>query len=378
MIIAYGKGNDKSTPMDRALESLYTGRERTHRGNDMRRIASLGMVIALAACGGETKDGCVQGATQECLCVSGGSGVQTCMPGGNAWGGCMGCEEQPDDAVRGADLTSSDISSADASSGDVSPIDIPLLDVPPLDILPVDVPQGDLPPGEDSVSPEDGIPDQGPPPPDGSCVPDCEDKECGDDGCGGLCNDCLDIIYDDGTTETAYGYAAQPQTDPQRIACVVRYELPHTDMRLLRFTAGWMWGLYNLQIPFELAYVPGDGVECEEGTEQSWYNEYCQTTPDQFVSIGDFLPVMPYDPMDADLLGEVIFPTKTIYLAAIFDVDEYPIFVCPMDQSGDGSLAYMMPQYEKTQGIIVAGASFDRKETNAGVIPFSIRVEKTN
>ena len=210
------------------------------------------------------------------------------------------------------------------------------------------------------------------------CTPDCDEKECGDDGCGGLCNSCLDIVYDDGSTETAFGYATPPESDPQRIACVVRFVLPQPGMRLTRFTAGWMWGLYNLQIPFELVYIPGDAMTCEEGSEESWYNEYCQTTPDQLVSIGDFLPLEPYSPMESDLLGEVIFPAQTIYLAAVFEVDEYPIFVCPMDDSGDGSLAYMMPQYEKTQGVIVAGASFDKKDGNAGVIPFSIRVETTD
>ena len=161
-------------------------------------------------------------------------------------------------------------------------------------------------------------------------------------------------------------------------ACVVRFDLPQAGMRLTRFTAGWMWGLYNLQIPFELAYLPGDALECEEGTDQSWYNEYCATTPDQLVTIGDFLPLEPYVPMEADLLGEVILPTETVYIAAVFDVDGYPIFVCPMDQSGDGSLAYMMPQFEKTQGVVLAGASFNKKDGNDGVIPFSIRVEETD
>lgn len=343
----------------------------------MKRLALLWIVATLPACGGDTVDGCVQGATQECLCVSGGSGVQTCEAGGNAWGSCLGCGE-PEDLVINEPEDSVVVEPVDTVAGELTDTVVGDLKDIATDDLEDTGGGGDIPPDEDSVSIKDWGPDDGPPPPDGDCVPDCGDKECGKDGCGGLCNDCLDIIYDDGTTETAYGYAEQPQTDPQRLACVVRYELPHTDMRLLRFTAGWMWGLYNLQIPFELAYVPGNGVECEDGTEQSWYNEYCQTTPDQLVSIGDFLPVGPYEPMDADLLGEVIFPTKTIYLAAIFDVDEYPIFVCPMDQSGDGSLAYMMPQYENTQGIVIAGASFDKKESNAGVIPFSIRVEKTN
>jgi len=377
----------------------------------MKGITLLGIVAMLAACGGNSENGCIEGATQECLCVSGGSGVQSCKPGGNAWDGCLGCDE-PEDAVVSGDVAPAE----ETISGEDG---VPDQSQPPPDT--VCIPECDGSCGDDGCGGSCGECDvgwscqasecvEGPCQPDcdgkecgddgcGSgttcgiceaeticvegqceevCAPDCEGKECGEDGCGGLCNDCLDIVYDDGTTETAYGYSTQPDTNPQRIACVVRFELPHPDMRLTRFTAGWMYGLYNLQIPFELAYIPGDAMECEEGTEQSWYNEYCQTTPDLLVSIGDFLPLEPYEPMESDLLGEVIFPTKTVYLAAIFDVDEYPIFVCPMDQAGDGSVAYMMPQYEKTQGVTVAGASFDKKDGNAGVIPFSIRVEKTN
>ena len=52
---------------------------------------------------------------------------------------------------------------------------------------------------QDTAPPYDGspVPDAGPPPPDvppGSdlpaCVPDCAGKECGGDGCGGICGQC--------------------------------------------------------------------------------------------------------------------------------------------------------------------------------------------
>jgi hypothetical protein len=373
----------------------------------MKQILLLIILALLTACGAAPGNDCVEGVTQECLCVGGGTGVQTCRPGGNAWGECLGCAVPGDgggdvaraeDRVEGGDGesdhggTQPDGGCTPACAGACGDdgcggscgacadgwscqaggcVEDPCL--PDCD--------GKLC-GDDGCGGSCGTCD------DGLicvlwqcellCEPDCAEKECGDDGCGGLCNDCLDIVYDDGTTETAYGYSTQPEFDPQRIACVVRFDLPQAGMRLTRFTAGWMWGLYNLQIPFELAYLPGDAMECEEGTEQSWFNEYCQTTPDLLVSIGDFLPLEPFEPMGADLLGEVVLPTATVYLAAIFAVDEYPVFVCPVDESGDGSLAYMMPQFEKTRGLVVGGASFDQKESNHGVIPFSIRVETPN
>ena len=41
-----------------------------------------------------------------------------------------------------------------------------------------------------------------------------------------------------------------------------------------------MYGLYALQIPFELGYVVGADMSCEPGTEEIWYNEWCMFTPD--------------------------------------------------------------------------------------------------
>ena len=209
------------------------------------------------------------------------------------------------------------------------------------------------------------------------CDPSCEDIECGDNGCGGLCNNCLDISYDDGTTETAFGYSQQPDSKPEKIACVVRYDLPEENMKLVSFTAGWMWGLYNLEVPFELVYVAGDDMECKEGSEEAWWNELCETVPDKLVSIGNYIPLEPYTAMGLEDLGDVVFPSKTVFLAAVFTIDQYPIYVCPIDQAGNGDFAYMMSQYLGGEELVIEGTSFNDKDENDGVIPFSIRVERT-
>ncbi len=75
---------------------------------------------------------------------------------------------------------------------------------------------------------------------DGGCVPVCDPLSCGLDGCGGLCNQCLEFAFDDGDTDTAFGYSTAPDPEPSRIACMVRFELPYTNMKLTEFAAGWM------------------------------------------------------------------------------------------------------------------------------------------
>ena len=210
------------------------------------------------------------------------------------------------------------------------------------------------------------------------CTPTCAEVECGDDGCGGLCNGCLDIVYDDGSTETAYGYGEAPGHAPTQVVCVVRFDLPQKNMKLTRFTAGWMWGLYNLQVPFELVYVTPEDMECDQGGEGIWYKEWCKTEPDKLVSIGDFLPLEPYTPMEQAEIGEVVFPSETVYLAAVFDIDQYPFYVCPMDDSGEGDYAFMMSDHIVAgDKVVIQGASFHTQDENKGVIPFSIRVETT-
>ncbi len=92
----------------------------------------------------------------------------------------------------------------DASSGDqLVPMDLlavdgPLADVnePAPDLSPLDVP---LLPGElissdlvvptDLTAPDDNVTDLV----DGQCLPACQGKECGPDGCGGLCGKCPDV-----------------------------------------------------------------------------------------------------------------------------------------------------------------------------------------
>jgi hypothetical protein len=354
----------------------------------MRWLLIAWLLVGASACGSDKENACVQGETQPCLCIGGGAGVQTCQTGGNSWGECLGCKalsdsEAPSDLPAGSEV--SELSASEA------PSDLPAgSEVSELSASSDSSAPSDLSDPSDSSAPSD-LPDC----PFASCAgiccaqgqscfeekccqPQCSDEiECGDDGCGGLCGGCLDIAYDDGDTDTAYGYSSQPEHEPTRIACAVRFELPQKNMRLLRFAAGWMYGLYALQVPFELGYVVGEDMACEEGSEAAWYNEWCAFTPDEFVPIGDFLPLEPYKPMEADLLGEVILPAKTIYMVTMFTIDEYPIFVCPIDTSGDGSLAFMMSEHKTGQVIVIDGSSFDQKGGNEGVIPFRIRVQPT-
>lgn len=329
----------------------------------MRYLTVTIMLLVFAACSGDdNKSTCVQGATQGCLRGDGSDGFQECL-GAGSWGACLAFSEGdtfgPGDTLLPDDAVAAETGDEDVQGGDDA-------------VVPVDVPVGD-----DAVSPDDvGGGGDLAAPEDGGCVPDCVDKECGDDGCGGYCNGCIDYVFDDGETETAFGYSTQPDPAPSRIACMVRFELPETGMKLTQFAAGWMYGLYNLKIPFELAWVAGEDVDCEHGTEGAWYTEWCHTTPDKFHSIGDFLPLEPYEAMDASMLGEVVFTSSTVFVTTFFEVDEYPIYVCPLDTSGDGTNSFMMPQYVSGQGESLAGPSFNKTEENTGVVPFRIRVEQ--
>jgi hypothetical protein len=326
----------------------------------MRVPLALAFALSLAACGGgdNNKAQCVEGATQACLLLDGSGGLQVCQASG-AWATC-----QPfavPDVAAGSDVE---------GTPDLVPVDIGG-DNP--DVL---APQ-DLTIPEDSVVPEDiGLPEDVTLPEetmgteDGGCVPVCDPLSCGLDGCGGLCNQCLEFAFDDGDTDTAFGYSTAPDPEPTRIACMVRFELPYTNMKLIEFAAGWMYGLYSLQIPFELAWVAGEDVDCELGPEGAWYKEWCSTKADKFVKIGDFLPLEPYDAMDAEMLGEVAFTTQTVFVTAFFDIDEYPIFVCPIDTSGSGKDSFMMSQVD----VGLSGPSFEKSAENVGVIPFRIKV----
>jgi hypothetical protein len=208
------------------------------------------------------------------------------------------------------------------------------------------------------------------------CAPQCDGVECGDDGCGGLCNNCAHFTFDDGSTETAFGYTEEPPFKPSKVACLVRFNLPFPNMRLTEFTAGWMYGLFQLAVPFDLVVVPGSAMACEAGSGGAWYLEYCQTTPDKVKSFGTFVPKEPYTPIPVEELGEIVLEEAVVYIGALFTIDQYPYYVCPVDDSGDGANSFMMPAYkEKSDGEeVLKAAAMKTVDTNPGSIPFSIKV----
>ena len=104
--------------------------------------------------------------------------------------GCAESNPQPAPAGSGDTSIEGMDGAADLSAGDAW-AEIPA-DLPP-DLL-VDVPADVSPELPPDVSPDlapDVSPDDLPPfPPDQVCVPECEGKECGPDGCGGSCGAC--------------------------------------------------------------------------------------------------------------------------------------------------------------------------------------------
>jgi len=143
------------------------------------------LVLLAAACGSDDGDrgrSCTPGASVACTCTDGASGAQVCKPGGEGLGPCE-CAAVPDaDAL--------DDATSDAPSADVTNADAPGVDAAPDDAAPGDTTTDTTTdattdaPGE-STAP-DGTDTGGP------CVPSCEGKACGDDGCGGSCGACDD------------------------------------------------------------------------------------------------------------------------------------------------------------------------------------------
>ena len=126
--------------------------------------------------------------------------------------------------------------------------------------------------------------------------------------------------------------------------------------------------------------------------------EACEAKAADIVKIGDFVPKEPYTPIEKEELGDVVFPTQTVFIGALFSLDKnpccvdpdacstactagYPLFACPLDtgDSSDGSNSFMMPIYqdEDTGDLILKGTPFKDKESNDGVVPFRIRVQET-
>ena len=200
------------------------------------------------------------------------------------------------------------------------------------------------------------------------CEPECEDKSCGPDGCGGLCGGCFTFEEDDGSTETAFGYESPPASDPYALVCMVRIRLPHTNMRLTSFSAGWMYGLWELQVPFELVVAPASEMGCVMGDEDTWWTEACLAPEDVLTPLTSLLPAPPYEPQPAEELGEHVMPASEIFIGTRFLVAEYPIYVCPVDESSSGADSFMFPlALEEGVGTLNA-SSMQTKEGSVGAM----------
>ena len=205
----------------------------------------------------------------------------------------------------------------------------------------------------------------------------CEGVSCQADGCGGLCGDCFTFEEDDGTTETAFGYESAPESDPYAVVCMVRIRLPHTHMRLSSFSAGWMYGLWDLQIPFELVVAPAALMGCVSGDEDAWWNEACLASEDVLTSLTSLVPAPPFEPHPEEDLGEHIMPSSEIFIGARFIVAEYPIYVCPVDESGSGADSFMFPvSIEEGVGTLNA-SSLQTKDGDIGAMALRFGFELT-
>ncbi len=211
-----------------------------------------------------------------------------------------------------------------------------------------------------------------------ACKPQCDGKQCGDDGCGGLCHGCLDIVRDDGAVDTAYGYNGD-KTKPSKVLCAARFKLPKPGMTLEQFSAGWMAGLIKLEppVPFELVWADGAAMTCKQGKETDWFYEVCETTPEKLQTIGTFTPKPNFEPITKAALGTVVIPSETLFIGALFTVTSFPWFTCPIDAqaTGGGVDSFMLPLVTDDKGKTTFQASAMKdKDSNPGGFPFRIRV----
>jgi hypothetical protein len=202
------------------------------------------------------------------------------------------------------------------------------------------------------------------------CDPQCDDVVCDRDGCGGLCGGCFSFAQDDGTTETAYGYDVAPESDPIAVVCMVRVSLPHTHMQLTSFTAGWMYGLWELQIPFELVVAKAEDMNCQLADESVWWTEACLAPEAVLTTLTSLVPAPPYEPQPAEELGEHVMPASEIFIGARFLVAEYPIYVCPVDDAGSGGNSFMFPVSMEDDVATLNASSMTTKTSDAGAIAF--------
>jgi len=147
-------------------------------------LVSMLLVMPGLGCGdGSTESKCAVGETGDCTCQSGESGTRTCGDDGT-WGTCT-CNGDADtdtdtdtDADSDVDTDSdSDVdtdSDSDADTDSDSDVDT----------------DSDSDVDTDSDSDADTDSDSDADTGSETCTPECQGKECGDDGCGGLCGEC--------------------------------------------------------------------------------------------------------------------------------------------------------------------------------------------
>ena len=207
------------------------------------------------------------------------------------------------------------------------------------------------------------------------CEPQCEDVTCVPDGCGGLCDACFTFHQDAGSTETAFGYESAPAGDPSAVVCMVRISLPHTEMRLSAFSAGWMYGLWELQVPFELVVARAADMNCQKGDESTWWTEACLAPESVLTPLTSLLPAPPFEPHGDDELGEHIMPSSEIFIGARFLLAEYPIYVCPVDESGSGADSFMFPIALEDGEPTLNASSFQNEAGDVGAMALQFAFE---
>ena len=160
----------------------------------MRRYYQLWSVLVflatLGACNASTRGVCEPGETQNCLCIGAGQGVQVCSSEGTTWEPCKGCPDEWAPDLLG-DASTAEEKEPDAIVEDTGPDDDKDEATPSPDICSTDCDSlgwecgvvcgedcGNCPAGVMCANGHCG------------CEPDCEGKECGDDGCGGKCGYC--------------------------------------------------------------------------------------------------------------------------------------------------------------------------------------------
>jgi hypothetical protein len=107
-----------------------------------------------------------------------------------------GCETTGDGSVSeilGEDVASDSTSEADLS-GEISLGDVVVTDTAPIldSVNPSDISETGDETTEDAPMTDTSVPDAGGETDVVACVPDCAEKVCGDDGCGGSCGPCAD------------------------------------------------------------------------------------------------------------------------------------------------------------------------------------------